>query len=183
MGCALLRRYQNKSSIFYFCWELNHNINIDDDDTCVVNTVLLDAAVEGKDLASCCSSLPVQMAGGLCFRAWVLGCIVINTSQHPPEIPWLILVLLRTSKHLQEAVEFIGQLIMWPPQQQKSFTTTASIFVAELCCSSVQVVPLSSPHTETNSLQPCPPHPLFLCPLASGPFDPSINLLFSLPPF
>lgn len=88
---------------------------------CVMNAVLIDAQVEGEDFASCCNSLHVQMAGGLCFRAWLIGCIMITTSQHHPVISLLILVMLRKSKKLEEAVYFIVLLIMYPHSIKNHF--------------------------------------------------------------
>lgn len=54
--------------------------------TCVVNAVLVDAQLEGGDLACgiCCSSLPVQMAG---LRVDCAGELRDYQSQHPPESP------------------------------------------------------------------------------------------------
>lgn len=151
--------------------------------TCVMNAVLIDAQVEEEDLASCCNSLHVQMAGGLCFRAWLIGCIMITTSQHPPVIPLLILVMLRKSKKLEEAVYFIVLLIMYSHSLKKSFLPqfyfVAFYLKLNFCFQLfLLVVTTVKPILSSPIL-----HKVFSCTNLMSSFIPSINLLFGLLPF
>lgn len=56
-GGYLFETHQNQSSVFLFWCEFNHDLNeiynCEHDDTCVVNTALIDSPVEGENLASC----------------------------------------------------------------------------------------------------------------------------------